>query len=84
MVRGVHLAVYSVAAQGDDALRHTLVRTAVPVGTAAILLVVGAVLGGVAQTALWLLALAVDYVGIYAPAPSGAYRRRRTSPSGTG
>ena len=66
VVRGVHLAVYSVAAQGDDALRHTLVRTALPVGTAAILLVVGAVLGGVAQTALWLLALAVDYVGIYA------------------
>jgi low temperature requirement protein LtrA len=65
VVRGVHLATYSVAARGDVGLRRTLVRTAVPVAAAAALLVVGAVLGGVAQTALWLLALAVDYIGVY-------------------
>ncbi len=65
LVRGVHLAVYGVAAAGDAELRRQLLRTAVPVGLAAVLLVVGALLGGVAQTALWALALVVDYSGVY-------------------
>jgi low temperature requirement protein LtrA len=57
--------VYAVAAAGDAGLRRTLLRTTVPVGAAAVLLLVGAVLGGVGQTALWALALVVDYGGIY-------------------
>ena len=65
VVRGVHLGVYAVAAVGDAGLRRQLLRTAVPVGVAAVLLVVGALLGGVAQTALWALALVVDYTGVY-------------------
>jgi low temperature requirement protein LtrA len=65
LVRMLHLGVYAVAAAGDPGLRRQLVRTAVPVGTAAVLLVFGAALGGVAQTALWALALAVDYTGVY-------------------
>jgi low temperature requirement protein LtrA len=67
-VRLGHLTVYSVAAGADQALRRQLRRTAVPVSTAAVLLVVGAVLGGPAQTALWALALVVDYVGVYVTA----------------
>jgi low temperature requirement protein LtrA len=65
LVRTLHLGVYAVAAVGDTGLRRQLLRTAVPVGIAAVLLVVGAALGGVAQTALWALALLVDYTGIY-------------------
>jgi low temperature requirement protein LtrA len=65
VVRGVHLGVYAVAAVGDAGLRRQLVRTAVPVAAAAVLLVIGALEGGVAQTALWALALVVDYGGIY-------------------
>jgi low temperature requirement protein LtrA len=65
VVRAVHLGVYAVAAAGDAGLLRQLLRTAVPVGAAAVLLVVGALLGGVAQTALWALALVVDYTGIY-------------------
>ena len=65
VVRGVHLAVYAIAARGDQGLRRTLVRTFWPVAGAALLLVVGAVLGGPAQTVLWLSALVVDYVGVY-------------------
>ena len=65
VVRGVHLAVYAIAARGDQALRRTLMRTVWPVAAAALLLVVGAVLGGAAQTVLWLSALVVDYVGVY-------------------
>jgi low temperature requirement protein LtrA len=66
VVRLGHLSVYAVAAAGDDGLRRQLLRTAIPVSSASVLLVTGAVLGGAAQTGLWLLALLVDYVGIYA------------------
>jgi low temperature requirement protein LtrA len=66
VVRLLHLAVYAVAATGDAGLRRQLRRAAVPVGAAVVLLVAGAVLGGVAQTALWALALVVDYTGVYA------------------
>jgi low temperature requirement protein LtrA len=65
VVRAVHLGVYAVAAVGDAGLRRQLLRTALPVGVAAVLLVVGALLGGVAQTGLWALALVVDYTGVY-------------------
>jgi low temperature requirement protein LtrA len=65
VVRFVHLGVYAVAAAGDAGLRRQLARTAVPVGVAAVLLVVGAVAGGSTQTVLWLLALLVDYTGVY-------------------
>jgi low temperature requirement protein LtrA len=66
VVRLGHLTVYWFAAGADTGLRRQLRRTAVPVGTAALLLVTGAVVGGAAQTALWALALVVDYGGIYA------------------
>src|SRR3954452_5176817 len=65
VVRTTHLGVYAVAAVGDSGLRRQLARTAVPVGLSAALLLVGAVLGGPAQTALWAAALIVDYSGIY-------------------
>lgn len=65
LVRLGHLAVYAVAAAGDAGLRRQLARTAVPVGAAAVLLVVGAIVGGAGQTALWALALVIDYTGVY-------------------
>src|SRR5690349_898717 len=65
-VRLLHLATYAVAAVGDPGLRRQLAKTAVPVSVAAVLLVLGAVLGGSAQTVLWVVALLVDYSGIYA------------------
>jgi low temperature requirement protein LtrA len=78
VVRSQHLIVYAIAAKGDTGLLRQLAVTAVPVGAAAILLVTGALLGGTSQTILWVLALAVDYSGIYlagvegwrVPAPS--------------
>jgi low temperature requirement protein LtrA len=66
LVRLLHLAVYAVAATGDAGLRRQLVRAAVPVSASAVLLVLGAILGGPTQTLLWALALLVDYSGIYA------------------
>jgi low temperature requirement protein LtrA len=72
VVRLGHLMVYAVAALGDTALRGQISRTAVPVTIAVVLLVLGAVLGGSAQTALWALALVIDYGGIYTSATTGA------------
>jgi low temperature requirement protein LtrA len=68
VVRLGHLTVYSIAAGADSALRRQLRRTGVPVSVAAVLLVVGAVIGGPVQTALWATALVVDYVGVYVTA----------------
>jgi low temperature requirement protein LtrA len=65
VVRMGHLTVYWIAAAGDTGLRRQLVRTAVPVIIAIVLLVAGSLVGGAWQTGLWLLALAVDYSGIY-------------------
>jgi low temperature requirement protein LtrA len=66
VVRLTHLAVYVVAAAGDVGLRRQVMRTAIPVGISAALLLVGAVLGAREQTACWTVALIVDYAGIYA------------------
>ena len=65
MVRTTHLGVYVVAAAGDAGLRRQVVKAAAPVGISAALLLVGAALGGPTQTALWALAIVVDYSGIY-------------------
>jgi low temperature requirement protein LtrA len=65
VVRLGHLGVYTIAAAGDAGLRRQLARTAVPVVIAAALLIVGAALHGVGQSVLWVLALLVDYLGVY-------------------
>ena len=64
-VRAVHLGVYRVAAGDDAGLRRQLARTWVSVIPWAGLLVAGALLDGTAQLAMWLVALTVDYLGIY-------------------
>ena len=71
VVRFAHLGVYYVAAGDDAGLRRQLTRTAVPVAVASVLLGVGAVVGGPGRTALWTLALVVDYVGIFATDQDG-------------
>lgn len=65
VVRMGHLTVYWIAASDDTGLRRQLLRTAVPVVAAIGLLIAGALVGGAGQTVLWLIALAVDYTGIY-------------------
>lgn len=71
LVRLVHLTVYLVAAGDDAALRGTLTRVGVPISLFAALLVSGAFFDGSAQVLLWVLALVVDYVGIYVVGAEG-------------
>ncbi len=65
LVRLGHLAAYWIAAGTDRGLRRQLARTALPVVLAAALLVAGGAVGGSTQSLLWVLALAVDSIGVY-------------------
>ncbi|WP_375423234.1 low temperature requirement protein A [uncultured Friedmanniella sp.] len=70
-----HATVYVVAAGADAGLRRQVVRTmglaSVPV---AVLLVVGAVIGGHAQTWLWFAAVLVEGVLVFVTSHGGDWR----------
>lgn len=71
IVRLVQLACYYLAASQDPGQRHMLLLMAVPVTAAAGLLVAGGALGPPYQTAVWALALVVDYTGLWLIGTSG-------------
>jgi low temperature requirement protein LtrA len=71
VVRAAHIACYFVAAGDDAGLRRQLLLTAVPVAAASGLLVAGGAAGPPYQLGLWLLALLVDYAGIWITGTSG-------------
>jgi low temperature requirement protein LtrA len=70
-VRIAHLVVYLVAAGDDRPLRRQLLIQAVPTTVALLLLVAGGAAGPPWQSALWVLALVVDYVGVFAGGTQG-------------
>jgi low temperature requirement protein LtrA len=72
-VRIVHIGAYLAVANaaGDAGLHRQMVRTGVPVVVAALVLLAGGWIGGPAQTALWSVALVIDYVGLYVTGTSG-------------
>ncbi|MFD9048626.1 low temperature requirement protein A [Streptomyces zaomyceticus] len=71
-VRVLHLASYWLSSPGDPALRATLRRTAlVSVVPPLVPLLIGSAYSGRTQLLLWLVAVAVDYGGIYVTGASG-------------
>jgi low temperature requirement protein LtrA len=74
LVRCVHLTMYAVAATGDPELRHQVAITWLPTLAGVALLVVGALLGGWAQTLRFAGALLVEGVGVYLTARHGNWR----------
>jgi len=62
-VRFLHLAVYIDASRRGNAQRSAIVGFAVTVVIGMVLLLVGALLTGWGRTALWALAVAIDYAG---------------------
>ena len=70
-VRLLHLGSYWRFALGDRALRRQLALTATPMLCATVVLVVASFQSGPWQTALWGLALALDYGGIFVTGISG-------------
>jgi low temperature requirement protein LtrA len=74
VVRCVHLAVYSVAAQDDDELRHQLAISWLWLALGGALLLAGALVGHWQQTAFFAAALALDWVGTYFTSRDGSWR----------
>ena len=60
-VRTLHLGVFFLVGRGDPALLATLVRFAVPVVLGTVMLVAASFADGGLRTALWALALVLDY-----------------------
>jgi low temperature requirement protein LtrA len=72
LVRLIHLTLYLVAAGDDAALRRQVLLTlAVVMAPASVALIVGAVIGGPAQTWIWLGAFLYDAALIYASSRGG-------------
>jgi low temperature requirement protein LtrA len=63
VVRGLHLGLMTYASSGNPQYRRQTLRFAVSTTIAWVPLLVGAVLGGTAQTVLWTVAFLVDYGG---------------------
>ena len=64
VVRAMHIALYALAARGDPDLLGAVLRM-VPSSTISGILILGAgFLEGKERTTLWILALAIDYLGV--------------------
>lgn len=64
-VRIAHIALFILASPDDDGLRHSVLSLAMSTAVAITLLCVASLFDGVAQGALWALALFLDMAGPY-------------------
>jgi low temperature requirement protein LtrA len=65
VVRAAHIALFMLASPEDDGLRHSVLSLAVSSAIAVSLLALASLFDGVAQGALWALALFLDMAGPY-------------------
>jgi low temperature requirement protein LtrA len=65
VVRAAHIALFMLASPEDDGLRHSVLSLAVSSAIAVSLLVLASLFDGLAQGALWALALFLDMGGPY-------------------
>jgi low temperature requirement protein LtrA len=64
-VRVAHIGLFMLASPDDDSLRHSVLGLAVSTAVAVALLLTASLFDGVAQGALWALALFLDMAGPY-------------------
>jgi low temperature requirement protein LtrA len=64
-VRTAHIALFMMASPEDDSLRHSVLGLAISTAVAVLLLVAASFFDGLAQGALWALALFLDMAGPY-------------------
>jgi low temperature requirement protein LtrA len=64
VVRAMHLALYAIAAKGDHDLLGAVLRMTPSSMISSVLLVTAGFLEGDARIALWVIALAIDYLGV--------------------
>lgn len=65
VVRAAHIALFMLASPDDDGLRHSVLALAASSTIAVALLALASLFDGLAQGALWLLALGLDMGGPY-------------------
>ena len=79
VVRAVHLALYYHTSAGNPRLRVQVLLFAVPTVLGWAPLILGAVLGGTAQTLLWATALLIDTIGGRVATAFGGWQLRSPS-----
>jgi low temperature requirement protein LtrA len=67
IVRVLHVVLYTAVGRGDPDLRRALSRVAPTELAAGLLLVAAGLLHGDVRLALWVVAVAVDYIGLHRP-----------------
>jgi low temperature requirement protein LtrA len=70
-VRLLHLSIYWISDPQDRALHRVLLRAVASLTPSAVLLFVGALIGGSAQLPLWAAAFVLDFIGIYLTGAEG-------------
>jgi low temperature requirement protein LtrA len=70
-VRVAHIGLFILASPEDDELRHSVLGLAVSTAVAVLLLAAASLFDGVAQGAIWALALFLDMAGPYFIHPEG-------------
>src|SRR6478672_1860802 len=65
VVRSAQIALFMLASPEDDALRHSVLGLAISTAVAVVLLATASMFDGLAQGALWALALFLDMAGPY-------------------
>ena len=83
-VRYGQIALFFLASRDDAALRHSIVGLAVSTAIGVGLLIGASFFDGLAQGAVWGLALGLDMAGPTSSAPRAGSWCPRTSPSATG
>ncbi len=64
LVRALHIVLYAIASRGNPDLRGAVVRLALPMLGAALVIIVAGFTDGWLQGALWVAALVVDFGGV--------------------
>ena len=65
VVRALHILGYAILARGDPVMRAVVVRLAATILPAASILVLAGLVSGTARAVCWVVALAVDYGGLF-------------------
>lgn len=73
-VRVLHLGIYTIVAQDDAGLRRQVAITRLPLLVQAVLLVIGVMVGGQVQTALFAIAMLGEWLSVYLTSRRGSWR----------
>ena len=74
VIRLIHQLLYFIAAGDDRALKRQVLRSSITMWISLVLMVVGALLGGIPQTGIWLFAFVADMLITWLTSREGDWR----------